>query len=97
MASIQVTQQNHDVQGWDYNVTVEDSKSSITYNVRLDQPFYMNLTGAQLEPDALIKKSFEFLLEREPKEMILREFNLSVIQTYFNEYEETARQWANLQ
>ena len=34
----------------------------------------------------LIKKSFEFLLERESNESILREFNLETIETYFPEY-----------
>ena len=35
----------------------------------------------------LIKKSFEFLLERESKESILSSFDLPVISRYFPEYE----------
>jgi hypothetical protein len=38
-----------------------------------------------------VKRSFEFLLEREPNTSILPEFDLSVIQRYFPEYERTIR------
>lgn len=36
--------------------------------------------------EELVRRSFEFLLEREPKESILRQFELSVIQRYFPEF-----------
>ncbi len=36
--------------------------------------------------EELVRESFEFLLERESKESILREFELSVIQRYFPEF-----------
>ncbi len=36
--------------------------------------------------ELLIEKSFEFLLEREPKESILNEFDIIVIVKYFPEY-----------
>ena len=37
----------------------------------------------------LVSRSFDFLLEREPPSSILRRFDLSVIQRYFPEYDET--------
>ncbi len=37
--------------------------------------------------EELVRESFRFLLDREPKESILREFTLSVIKRYFPEYE----------
>ena len=42
--------------------------------------------GGECSPERLIKASFEFLLEREPKESILRSFALPVIERYFPEY-----------
>ena len=42
--------------------------------------------GGSASPERLIKESFEFLLEREPKESILRSFQLTVIERYFPEY-----------
>jgi hypothetical protein len=39
----------------------------------------------------LVSRSFDFLLEREPPESILRRFDLSVIQRYFPEYDRLFR------
>jgi hypothetical protein len=36
--------------------------------------------------EELVRDSFAFLLQREPKESILREFDLAVIQRYFPDY-----------
>jgi hypothetical protein len=41
----------------------------------------------------LVRRSFEFLLEREPPESILRRFDLAVIQRYFPEYDRLIRNW----
>ena len=47
--------------------------------------------GAAVQPETLIEKSFEFLLEREPKESILRAFDLPVIEQYFPDYPNAIR------
>jgi hypothetical protein len=39
----------------------------------------------------LVKDSFTFLLKREPKESILKQFDLSVIKRYFPDYDGAAR------
>ena len=41
--------------------------------------------------EELLKRSSEFLLEHEPKESILRQFDLSDISRYFPEYEREIR------
>jgi hypothetical protein len=41
--------------------------------------------------DAFVSRCFAFLLEREPKESILRRFDVSVIRTYFPEFEREIR------
>ncbi|MEH2513525.1 hypothetical protein V1291_004879 [Nitrobacteraceae bacterium AZCC 1564] len=38
-------------------------------------------------PENCIKAAFQFLLEREPKESILRSFDITVISRYFPEFE----------
>ncbi len=48
--------------------------------------------GGDAEPESLVRASFEFLLEREPKESILQAFDLPVIEQYFPEYGEQIRQ-----
>jgi len=71
-----------------YKVTVEEKKSSSEHSVHLDDDYYQKLTEGKISKEELIKKSFEFLLEREPKESILSEFDLEIISHYFPEYEE---------
>lgn len=44
--------------------------------------------GRGQTPEELVRRSFEFLLQRESKESILREFDLSVIQRYFPDYDQ---------
>ena len=63
------------------------------YSITLDKDYWEKLTDSRHVPEELIRKSFEFLLAREPKESILREFNLQVISNYFSEYEEEIRKF----
>jgi hypothetical protein len=70
-----------------FRVRVIEAGSESTYHVTLDPKDCARLSGANTEPEQLIRESFEFLLEREPKESILGRFDLSVISRYFPEYE----------
>jgi len=71
----------------EFTVKVEEKE----YNVSLDDEYWQDLTGGKIAKEELIKKSFEFLLEREPKESILSRFNLRIINQYFPEFENTIR------
>ena len=64
-----------------------EGESKTQHSVTLDKEYWEKLADAQHKPKELVKKSFEFLLAREPKESILREFNLREIAKYFPEYE----------
>ena len=44
-----------------------------------------------MDPTDLVERSFAFLLEREPRESILRSFDLSVIGRYFPDWERAIR------
>ena len=70
-----------------FRVRVIEAGSESTHQVTLDPKDYARLAGATAKPEELIRKSFEFLLERESKESILGRFDLSVISRYFPEYE----------
>ncbi len=83
MADITVTQQDNDT----YLVKVAEGKSKSTHHVELDDSYHQKLTGGSVSKEELIRRSFEFLLQREPKESILGRFHLSVISRYFPEYE----------
>ena len=70
-----------------FRVRVIEGGSETSHQVTLDPKDHARLAGASITPEELIRKSFEFLLEREPKESILGRFDLSVISRYFPEYE----------
>jgi hypothetical protein len=80
---IKIKKEKDTATGWQFLVNLED----LNYEVILDKKYWEKLTGGKVTPEELIKKSFEFLLEREPKESILKSFNLELINTYFPEYE----------
>ncbi len=69
-------------------VIVDEEGSQTEHTVTLDNDYYKTLTGGKMTKEELIKKSFEFLLERESNKSILSKFNLKVIKSYFPEYEE---------
>lgn len=70
-----------------FTVTVNEGGSQSSHTVTVDDDYYEKLTCKQFSKEELVKKSFEFLLERESKESILSSFNLKVINNYFPEYE----------
>ncbi len=62
-------------------------QSATTHIVSVRPDYAEKLVGGKVPLESLIKKSFEFLLERESNTSILRSFDLSVIARYFPEYE----------
>lgn len=82
-ATIQIEKQA----GGRYQVTVSEEGSCSSHLVRVQSAYWEKLTGGRVPPEELVQRSFEFLLEREPKESILSTFDLPVIARYFPEYE----------
>lgn len=77
--------------GWMARVTVTDDLSSRLFEVSVSGAELSRLDPGAAEPADLVRRSFEFLLAREPKESILGSFGLSVIGRYFPEYEREIR------
>ena len=78
--------------GWTAEVVVAGGGSSTRHEVTLSRGDYERLAGGKASPEALVEASFAFLLEREPKESILRRFDLPVIGRYFPDYERVIAQ-----
>ncbi|MGA9885126.1 MAG: hypothetical protein WBQ34_15535 [Candidatus Acidiferrales bacterium] len=70
-----------------FRVRVSEHGSETSHLVTVQPEDYLRLTGGKADPAELVRRSFEFLLENEPKESILRQFDLSVIGKYFPEYQ----------
>ena len=73
---------------FDVELTEGNSKTSHRVQVTRDD---LARWGHGSTAEDLVRRSFEFLLERESKESILRRFDLSVIQQYFPEYDRAMR------
>lgn len=69
-----------------FTVTV-DNRGVTTHTVTVPDDYHRKLTAGRESKEDLVKRSFEFLLERESNQSILSSFELSVIQRYFPEYE----------
>jgi hypothetical protein len=69
--------------GWIADVDVRD-RARTRHVVRVSQGELERYGGGDVEQ--LVRRSFDFLLEREPNTSILREFSLSTIESYFPEY-----------
>jgi hypothetical protein len=77
--------------GWAYLVRVAEGAGQTEHRVRLAEPDYQRLTAGKISPDVLLQWTFEFLLAREPKESILRQFDLAVVSRYFPDFESVIR------
>ncbi len=65
----------------------DDDGSSTEHDVTLSRADHERLGGGYGSPKAFIQACFEFLLEREAKESILRSFDVCQIATYFPEFD----------
>jgi hypothetical protein len=76
--------------GWLCEVDVDDGGRKTHHTVAVSQAEMARWGGGGELRDVedLVRRSFQFLLEREPPESILRRFDLSVIQRYFPEYDQ---------
>jgi hypothetical protein len=71
--------------GWRCAVTVGDDAGATHHAVQVDRATLYDLAPGAT-PEDLVRASFEFLLEREPREGIMRSFELPVIGRFFGEY-----------
>jgi hypothetical protein len=71
----------------EFRVRVIEGSSETSHVVTVQPEYIQRLSGGKTAPEELLKRSFEFLLEREPKESILARFELPAIARYFPEYE----------
>ena len=74
-----------------FQVRVIDGNEETRHSVSLEEADYQRLSEGRVAPEELVRRSFEFLLEREPKEAILKTFFLRVIGDYFPEFENEIR------
>lgn len=77
--------------GFNCDVTVGSDPAVTRHDVSVSQADLARLAPGHYDPEELVRASFEFLLAREPRESILRSFELPVIERYFPGYEQEIR------
>lgn len=75
-----------------YQVNIQEDESSSQHEVSVTESHLSRYAARGTTAEALLKASFEFLLEREAKESILPKFDLAVIEKYFPEYPKKIRE-----
>ena len=88
MAEIAVVAGTEDVEQLSFQVRVAGDSSETTHDVTVTRADFERLARDDETGTQFIRRCFEFLLEREPNEAIMRSFDVSVIKTYFPEFEE---------
>lgn len=73
--------------GWHCDVKVGTDAGATEHKVSVPPDVLQRLSPGATDPEQLVRDSFAFLLEREPRESILRSFELPVIGRYFPEWE----------
>jgi hypothetical protein len=74
-------------EGFACDVRVGTDPGATRHEVLVGQDDLARLAPGHYDPEELVAASFAFLLEREPREAILRRFELPVIERYFPGYE----------
>ena len=85
---ISVTLGADDPGGFSFTVEVTPAAGvSSVFDVTLSREDYERLARPLDTPEQFVERCFEFLLEREPKESILRRFDVTAISRCFPEFE----------
>ena len=71
----------------EFEVIVRQRRGETRHRVTMSRETYNQLTDGKHTPERCLEAAFQFLLDREPKESILRRFDVSVISRYFPEFQ----------
>ena len=71
----------------EFEIIVRVGGSETRHHVTMARDTCERLTAGRHTPERCIEAAFQFLLDREPKESILRHFDVTVISHYFPEFE----------
>ena len=71
--------------GWHCSVTLGSDAAATSHEVSVDREVLEDIAPGAT-PEELVRVSFEFLLEREPREAIMRRFELPIIGRFFGDY-----------
>ena len=68
-----------------FEVVVREGKGESRHHVTMSREMCERLTAGKHTPERCLEAAFRFLLDREPKDSILRRFDVTAISRYFPE------------
>ncbi len=74
-----------------FSVRLEQGRTSSSHQVTVPASIADDPELGAVDPQVIVRRSMEFLLEREPPTSILSEFSLDVIPRYFGDYDAELR------
>ena len=70
-----------------YQVVISEGRGETRHHVTMSRQMWERLTAGMHMLERCLEVAFRFLLDREPKESILGQFDVKVISSYFPEFE----------
>jgi len=70
---------------WSFEVIVKENEAQTQHLVSMSKDFYKSL-NTEKKPWEVIQETFLFLLDHEPKEAILSEFDITLVSHYFPKF-----------
>jgi hypothetical protein len=77
--------------GWTCQVTIQEGGRAVSVHVVEATRRELERFAPESSVEDLVRRSFKFLLEREPPQSILRRFGLSDIEHYYPQYPRVIR------
>jgi hypothetical protein len=80
-----------------FEVVVREGGGETHHHVTISRHEGDRLTGGEHSPERCVEAAFRFLLDREPKEAILKRFDVTVIRRYFPDFEQHLPRYLSVQ
>jgi hypothetical protein len=91
MEQIQIFKKKEGMGEWEFLVLLGHESKDVGFLVKVHSDHWRDLSQGKYDPEALIKKSFKFLLKKQSKYSIERILDLREVQRQFPEYETEMR------
>jgi hypothetical protein len=88
MVDIEISTETDSSRGWRFNVTLFTEGRKRDYDVSLSWSDYDHWSHGRVPPEQVVRAAFKFLLDREPADAILGQFDCAVIRRYFPEVDQ---------
>ena len=71
----------------EFDVTIDGGEGKTQHRVTMSRETYGRVSEGGQTPENCVEATFLFLLDREPKEAILEQFDIILVSRYFPEFE----------